>query len=355
MQRWHPFRQLLLARLREFYREPAVIFWVYGFPLLLAIGLGVAFAGGDTGIAEYGTQEASAVGIIDSPATAEAQALEQRLREKGLVVHLESAEACYGRLRTGQTAVVVVPGPTEYRYVYDALRPGSRMVRYRVDDIIQHWKAGSAIWHTADVVLDEPGSRYIDFLIPGLMGLNLMGGGLWGVGYVVVDLRVRKLLKRLLATPLRPRDFLLALLASRLVFLVPEMLVLVLAGRLLFGVPVRGSVGTLALVLVVGGAAFAGLGLLLASRTANTEVVSGLINLLMLPMWMLSGTFFASSRFPGWLQPFIAALPLTPLNHALRGVMLEGASLTAVLPEVAILAGWAVVSFLVALKWFRWG
>ncbi len=355
MHRWHPFWQLLLARLREFYREPAVIFWVYGFPLLLAIGLGVAFAGGDPGIAEFGTQEASAVGVIDSPDSAEAEALGQRLREEGLLVHVEDAEACQRRLRTGQVAVVVVPGPAEYQYVYDALRPGSRLVRYRVDDVVQHWKAAGASWRTVDVLLDEPGTRYIDFLIPGLMGLNLMGGGLWGVGYVVVDLRVRKLLKRLLATPLRPRDFLLALLTSRLVFLVPEMLVLVLAGRLLFGVPMRGAVGTLALVLVVGGAAFAGLGLLLASRTANTEVVSGLINLLMLPMWMLSGTFFASSRFPGWLQPFIAALPLTPLNHALRGVMLEGASLTAVLHEVATLAGWAVVSFLVALKWFRWG
>ncbi len=355
MQRWHPFRQLVLARLREFYREPAVIFWVYGFPLLLAIGLGVAFAGGDPGMAAYGSQDATVVDIIDSPASSEAHALGQQLRDKGVVVYLAGAEHCRQRLRTGQTALVIVPGPDGYQYVYDAVRPGSRLVRYRVDDIIQQWKASGPRWRTVDVLLDEPGSRYIDFLIPGLMGLNLMGGGLWGVGYVVVDLRVRKLLKRLLATPMRARDFLLAVLASRLVFLVPEMLVLVLAGRLLFGVPMRGSVATLALVLIVGGAAFAGLGLLLASRTANTEVVSGLINLLMLPMWMLSGTFFSSSRFPGWLQPFIEALPLTPLNHALRGVMLEGASLTAVLGEVAVLAGWTVVSFLVALKWFRWG
>jgi ABC transporter DrrB family efflux protein len=355
MQRWHPFRQLVLARLREFYREPAVLFWVYGFPLLLAIGLGVAFAGGDPGMAEFGTQQATVVDIIDSPDSSEAQALGQRLQEEGLVVHLAGAEQCRQRLRTGQTALVIVPRPDGYQYVYDAIRPGSRLVRYRVDDIVQRWKAAGSLWRTVDVLVDEPGSRYIDFLIPGLMGLNLMGGGLWGVGYVVVDLRVRKLLKRLLATPMRTRDFLLAILASRLVFLVPEMLVLVLAGWLLFGVPMRGALGTLALVLIVGGAAFAGLGLLLASRTANTEVVSGLINLLMLPMWMLSGTFFASSRFPGWLQPLIEALPLTPLNHALRAVMLEGAPLASVLGEVAILAGWAVVSFLVALKWFRWG
>jgi ABC-type multidrug transport system permease subunit len=146
--------------------------------------------------------------------------------------------------------------------------------------------------------MNEPGSRYIDFLVPGLVGMSLMGGGLWGVGFVIVDMRVRKLLKRFLATPMRRTDFLLAVVGSRLVFVFPEMLLLGLLGTLAFGMPLRGNVLTATLVVLVGGATFCGLGLLLACRTQKTETVSGLIQLLALPMWMLSGTFFSSARFP---------------------------------------------------------
>ena len=342
----YPLIQLMLARVREFYREPEAVFWVYGFPILIVVALGIAFRNKPV--------ENATVDVVAGPAADEVVG---QLQASGkFTARAFDAETCHRQLRTGKTDLVIVPQTGGgYEFDYDPTRPESLLARNAAADVLQRAAGRKDPVPTRDEEMKEPGGRYIDFLVPGLVGMSLMGGGLWGVGYAVVDLRVRKLLKRLLATPLRPRDFLLALLTSRLVFLVPEMLVLVLAGRLLFGVPIRGAVGTLALVLVVGGAAFAGLGLLLASRTANTEVVSGLINLLMLPMWMLSGTFFASSRFPGWLQPFIAALPLTPLNHALRGVMLEGASLTAVLHEVATLAGWAVVSFLVALKWFRWG
>jgi ABC-type multidrug transport system permease subunit len=186
------------------------------------------------------------------------------------------------------------------------------------------------------------------------MGLNLMGGGLWGVGFVIVDMRVRKLLKRLLATPMRRSDFLLSILISRLVFMIPEMLLLALFGILAFGVPERGNLMTLAAVVLTGGAAFAGIGLLLACRTDKTESISGLINLIMLPMWMLSGTFFSAKRFPEAIQPLIQALPLTQLNDALREIMLEGAPFGSVAVRVAILAGWGVVCFALALRWFRW-
>jgi ABC-type multidrug transport system permease subunit len=250
--------------------------------------------------------------------------------------------------------VVIVPSADGYRYLYDPTRPESLAARYRVDDLVQRWKAGARAWPTSDDLVREPGDRYIDFLIPGLMGLNLMGGGLWGVGFVLVDTRVRKLLKRLLAAPMRRSDFLLSVLASRLLLIVPEMLLLALAGHFLFGVPVRGSLAALAAVVLVGGAAFAGLGLLLACRTEKTETVSGLINLLMLPMWMLSGTFFAPDRFPRALQPLIEALPLTHLNVALRAVMLEGAPLADVAGRLAVLAAWGAVSFLLGLFWFRW-
>jgi ABC-type multidrug transport system permease subunit len=249
---------------------------------------------------------------------------------------------------------VSVAAADGYRYVYDPARPGSRLARCQVDAVVQAWKSARPTWPTADSTPEEPGDRYIDFLIPGLMGMNLMAGGLWGVGYVIVDMRVRKLLKRLLATPMRASDFLLSMLGSRLLCLAVEMVVLVVAGWLLFGVPVRGSGWGLALVVLAGASAFAGLGLVLASRVERTETVSGLINLFVLPMWMLSGTFFSPHRFPDPFQPVVRALPLTHLNDALRAVMLEGASAADVLAPVALLAGWAVVSFLAALACFSW-
>jgi ABC-type multidrug transport system permease subunit len=247
-----------------------------------------------------------------------------------------------------------VPQSSAYEYIFDPQRPDGPSTRDRVDDLVQRWKAGSAAWPTTDRTVQEPGGRYIDFLIPGLMGLNLMSGGLWGVGYVVTDLRVRKLLKMLLATPMRRGDFLLAIISSRLVLLVPEMLLFAAVGVYGFGVPFRGSALTLVLTLFVGAAAFAGIGLLAACRAGRTETISGVINLVMLPMWMLSGTFFSAARFPNWMQPFIDALPLTHLNDALRAVILDGASLTAVAGQLGILAAWAVASFALGLRLFRW-
>ena len=352
MSRWHPLWQLFLARLREFYREPAVLFWVYGFPLFLAIGLGIAFSGGEPEAPEVDIQGAPEVEVEQTPQSSEAAALKKLLEADGIKANIEGEEACRRRLQTGKTTLYIVPTPGGYRYVYDPTRPGSLTARYRVDDLVQRSKLST--WKPEDQVAREPGNRYIDFLIPGLMGLNLMGGGLWGVGFVIVDMRVRKLLKRLLATPMRRSDFLLSILISRLVFMIPEMLLLALFGILAFGVPERGNLMTLAAVVLTGGAAFAGIGLLLACRTDKTESISGLINLIMLPMWMLSGTFFSAKRFPEAIQPLIQALPLTQLNDALREIMLEGAPFGSVAVRVAILAGWGLVCFALALRWFRW-
>jgi ABC-2 type transport system permease protein len=371
MNRWYPLWQLLLARLREFYREPEVIFWVYGFPVLLAVGLGIAFRSKEPEPPAVDVQE-----VVES--STQTTALVEELRRSRLAADVQPEDQCRRRLRIGKTALYLVPLADGYRYVYDPARPESLLARARVDaaigrllagirreqesagsenggqDAARRWKAGSAEWQTVDAPTREPGSRYIDFLLPGLMGMNIMGGGLWGVGFVIVDMRVRKLLKRFLATPMRRADFLLSILGARLVFMLPEMLLLLLVGWFLFGVPIEGNPLTLALIIFVGAAAFSGIGLLIACRTSKTETVSGLMNLVMLPMWLLSGVFFSSRQFPDVAQPFIQALPLTQLNDALRDVMLEGASLAGVGWRLAALVGWAVVSFWVALKSFRW-
>jgi ABC transporter DrrB family efflux protein len=184
--------------------------------------------------------------------------------------------------------------------------------------------------------------------------MNIMSGGMWGVGFVIVDMRSRKLLKRLIATPMKRGHFLGAMVASRMVLVFAEMALLLASGWLVFDLVVRGPVWQIALVALLGSFVFAGLGLLVASRTQKVETVSGLMNLVMLPMFVFSGIFFSSERFPEAIQPFVRALPLTALNDALRAVVLEGAGLAAQLPRIAVLAAWGAISFGLALRMFRW-
>jgi len=343
MMKYHPLEELLKARVREFIREPETIFWVYLFPVLLAIGLGVAFR----------NRPVERV-FVDIENHAEAASVAQRLRSSpDLVVAIHSSEECLNRLRFGRSAVVVIPGST-YRFLFDPTRPESAYARQRVDDVLQRAAGRRDPVSTAERHITEPGTRYIDFLIPGLLGMNLLAGGMWGVGYVIVDMRVRRLLKRYIATPMKKRDFLWATIGGRMVFVIPEVLVILGAGALLFGVPIRGNLFSVFVLSFLGAISFAGLGLLVACRAQKLETVTGLMNLVMLPMWLLSGIFFSPERFPGLLQPLVQALPLTQFNYALREVILEGTSLGSQVWRIAIIAAWGAVSFLCTLRWFRW-
>src|SRR5882672_7516916 len=341
----HPLVQLTLARMREFYREPEAIFWVFGFPIVLAFALGLAFRNSGPGELKVGV--AAGRGGGDSALAATLDATPQL----GAAV-LDSATA-WLRLRTGRIALLVVPGdPVVYRY--DSTRTESRLARLEVDDALQraHGRADPVAVRDARIV--EAGSRYIDFLIPGLLGMNLLGSGIWGVGFSVVQARQKKLLKRFMATPMRRSHYLLGFILSRLIFLFVEVVALVGFGRIMFGVGVRGSIVVLAAIAILGALSFAGLGLLVASRARTIEGVSGLMNLVMLPMWILSGTFFSYARFPDVMIPFVKALPLTALNDALRAVMIDGAALTSLGGSLAIVLAWGAVSFVIALKIFRW-
>jgi ABC-2 type transport system permease protein len=350
-RRYWPLGQLILARLREFYREPEAIFWVYGFPILMVVALGIAFR----------NKPAEQI-VVDVQQEGAEQAKVQFVRDtlqknKIFKVQVNDSARCRLRLRTGKTALVVVPPSSAggaYEYIFDPTREESRLAQGQVDDALQRAAGRVDPLPIRIQTMQEPGGRYIDFLVPGLLGMSLMGGGLWGVGFVIVDMRIRKVLKRFLATPMRKSDFLLGILLSRLLFMVPEIFVLLLFAWLAFGVVIQGSLLVLVILILLGALTFAGIGLLVASRAKTLEAVSGLMNLVMLPMWVLSGIFFSSERFPEAMQPFIQALPLTPLNDALRAVILEGASLPQLWPQTAILGSWAVGSFVLALRWFRW-
>lgn len=334
--------ELTLARVRLFFREPSAMFWTFGFPVILAIALGIAF--------RNKPPDPVRVAVEDGPG---AWPVHQELEGPTVDVIVVDAAAARTELRAGKVALVVVPGPPR-TYRYDETRPESRMARLLVDDRLQRADGRRDPTAVVDERVAEPGARYIDFLIPGLVGLTLMSGSMWGIGYLIVEMRTKKLIKRMLATPMRRSDFLLSFVVMRALFVVLEVPVLFGFGWLAFGVRVTGSPLLLMGVAMLGALSFAGLGLLVASRAQNTQTVGGLMNLVMMPMFVGSGVFFSASKFPDALQPFVRALPLTALNDAMRAVVNESAGLAAIARPVALLAGVGVVSFALALKLFRW-
>jgi ABC-type multidrug transport system permease subunit len=341
---------LTLARWRSFYREPSTLFWAFAFPLVLALALGVAFRNRPPEPV-YAAVETRADAREDAARLRDALA-----RSPEVKVQLLDKDAAHEALRTGKVALVVVPAaddqPRTYRF--DPTRPESRLARTIVDDVLQAADGRHDPTRVADGKITEPGSRYIDFFIPGLIGMNLMSSGMWGIGFVLVELRTRKLIKRLLATPMRKRDFLISFGVTRALFLVGELPIMIGFSWLVFGVGVRGSLALLIGVATLGSLTFAGIGLLCASRATNTQTANGLVNLVQLPMIMCSGVFFSSARFPDALQPIIRAMPLTALNDAMREVMIDGASAAAVARPIAVMLAWGLVSFALALRLFRW-
>jgi ABC-2 type transport system permease protein len=346
--RWSGYKHLLLTRLRELQREPEVIFWVFGFPLILALGLGIAFRNKPA--------DATSIAIVSGPGAQDILAMLQHSPHKSLIHSdvLDQSQALQG-FRLGKYDLVVEPGEKgSLRYRFDPARPESVLARAEVDAALQSAAGRKDIISTTTVTSSEPGSRYIDFLVPGMLGMNTMNAAMWGIGFALVEMRQRKLLKRFVATPMRRTDFLLALLSSRLLLMVVEVGLLLGFGALVFHMRILGSLFTILLIGAIGAISFWGVGLLTASRAQKIESVSGLMNLVMMPMWIFSGVFFSYQRFPAVVQPFIKLLPLTALNDALRDTILQGASLASQSGRILVLLVWGGVSFLLAVRWFRW-
>ena len=330
-------------RWRIFAREPSALFWTYGFPVALALALGVAFRNRPPEPAEVALQAAPEAEVL------------RNILATNTAVHVRwlNPQEARNALRVGKVSLVVVAGPAR-SYQYDPTRPESRMARAIVDDALQRAEGRADVSHVKDEIVTEPGSRYIDFLIPGLLGFNLMSSGLWGVGFVIVDMRVRKLIKRMTATPMSRSHFLLSFVLVRGAFLLGELPVLLAFAYWVFDVPVRGSLLLVVALAAFGSLMFAGIGLLLGCRAQNTHTVAGLVNMVTLPMLVTSGVFFSAARFPQVVQPLIRFLPLTALIESIRSVMLDGVGVHAVAWQIAIMAIWGALSFLVALRLFRW-
>lgn len=338
-----PIVELTLARLREFFREPEAVFWAFIFPIVITVALAIAFP-------SSGTRDV----LVGVEAGARGDAIRRALAAvPGIAVRDVTAADERRLLREGVVQVVVVPTvPPIYRF--DPARPESRVARVVVDEALKRADGRVDPWQAREEPQEVAGSRYVDWLIPGLVGMGIMSNGMWTIGFGIVQTRMRKLLKRLVASPMQRREFLLSHLLARLAFLPPEVLIPLLFAVAVFGTPVNGSAWAIAALCLVGALTFGAIGLLLGSRARTFEAISGLMNLATLPMWILSGVFFSSANFPAPMQPLIQALPLTALVDALRAVILDGASLAAIRGELLLLAAWAIVPFTVALRVFSW-
>ena len=361
-RRWAGYRHLLWARILELKREPEVVFWIFIFPLLLAAGLGVAFRNKPADITSVvvidGPHAQKTVAMLESSSRANSihggsnKNASQNTEIRAIVLDRDAALKAF---HFGKYDLAVeANNDGSYTYYYDPARPESVLSRAEIDSVLQSSAGRKDAVTTSSRTSSEPGSRYIDFLIPGLLGMNLMNSGMWGVGFALVEMRQRKLLKRFVATPMRRGDFLLALMSSRLILMVVEVGLLLSFGVLAFHMRVQGSVWSVIVIGSIAAVAFGGLGLLTACRAQKIESVSGLINLVMMPMWIFSGVFFSYQKFPAVAQPLIKLLPLTALNDALRATITEGASLSSQSGRLLVLAVWGGVSFILALRWFRW-
>ena len=339
----HQLVELTLVRLREFLREPEALFWSFLFPILMTCARGVAFSSRSEGRFIVGVAQQA-----DSAAVTNALA-----RDAHFTVRVIAPEAVDRAVRDGTAAVVVIPGsPPTYRY--DQARAESQAARMAVDAALQRAAGRSDAFKAVEEPVAIVGSRYIDWVIPGLLGMGIMSTGMWSVGFSIATARNRKLLKRFVATPMVRAYYLASFVFSRLLFLTLETIVLMTFAWVTFGVAVHGSILTFAFVCLMGALTFGGMALLVASRPRTIEALSGLLNFVMLPMWIVSGVFFASSNFPDVAQPVIQVLPLTALIDALRAVTNDGQSLAGVAPDLGILALWGTTSFVIALKIFRW-
>lgn len=346
-EKLNPLAELVKARLREFYREPAIVFWVFGFPLVMALGLGAAFRSRPPDLPRLGV-------VVSEESDTSRRFLGALKESPEAITEVFDRQAGDRALARAKIDALVLLERDGIETVVDPTQEKSARAELVAQNIIQVAGGRKDPVPERNSRVTKLGSRYIDFLIPGLIGMNIMGSSLWGVGYNLVVARKRKLLRRYGVTPMRRPHFLLSYFIARALFLTAELGTLVLFGALFFDMVVQGGIFSLAVLALLGAAAFAGISLVIGARVSNTETANGWTNLVQMPMWLLSGVFFSYERFPEFLHAPIRLLPLTALVDGFRAIYNDGHSLVGVMPEILVLSAWGLAGFFIALRTFRW-
>ncbi|MDR1682734.1 MAG: ABC transporter permease [Candidatus Symbiothrix sp.] len=353
--------QLTLTQILETVREPEVLFWGIVFPVLISIGLGFAFT--QNSISKFNvvmTQENPIVldSLLSVFASPENENLVWKISDKTLgdtELRFSYSDWKSGivALKRGEADLIVGDSAGVIRYHFDPHNSQSQLAYLKLSGLIQS-PASSTQSDTAIVPLTLKGVRYIDFLIPGLIAMGIMSSILWGISYTLIERRSQKLLRRMVATPMKKSYFIFAMMMVRIAMNFIEAIIIFLAALLLFGVEIQGNIAALIVLFLAGNIAFTGIAVLVSSRTAKTEVGTGWINAVQMPMMILSGIFFSYHNFPAWSIPVIKLLPLTALTDGMRSIFNEGAGWLEILAPSTALSVFGILCFWLGIKCFKW-
>ncbi|XOV95048.1 MAG: ABC transporter permease [Bacteroidota bacterium] len=348
-------RQLILlidVELKEYLREPGILFWALFFPILLALGLGLAFSG--KGEQKRSVAVVCQVSDCQLPFGLDGNKDKVLGNEKIGITTYEFIESDWDEaikmLKKGIVSMILEVKGDDVQYHFD---PNNAEANYAYLQLSEALK-GVEINQDNITVLEQKGTRYIDFLVPGLLAMGVMMSCMWGISYSNVDRRNKKLLRRMVATPMKKYNYVASQLVSRLMLSAVEVLLLVGFTKWIFDVSITGSILAVILLVIAGNVAFTGLAILIASRTANTQIANGLINLVVMPMMILSGIYFSYHNFPDLMISIIQFLPLTVLADSIRSVFIEGATLVNVLPEIIGLFAFGFILYGLGIRIYKW-
>ena len=379
MNRWVRFNQLwqlISALFREIIREPGVLFWGILFPIMMSLGLGLAFTKKadvirKVAIINIGEKSASGsensviAGFLQKNCERNVQGVpdtwqwKYTIRDKKLgnsvfLFYNMKWDEAVKLLKRGTINVLLLGMNDSVEYHFDPMNPDAQLTYLKLSTIVGKGEVQPVQSSTEIKPLTVTGTRYIDFLVPGLIAMGVMMSSMWGISYGIIEKRSKKLLRRLVATPMKKSHFLIALITVRITMNFIESLVLFLFALFAFKMTIQGNISALVLMFLAGNIAFAGIAVFVSSHTSNTEVGNGLINFVVFPMMVLSGIFFSYQNFPDWSLPFIKNLPLTMLADGIRSIFNEGAGYHEIALPVLILLAIGTLFFTVGLKIFKW-
>ena len=370
--------ELISAYFKEIIREPGVLFWGIAFPILMSLGLGIAFTkkpdivrnvaliASSQSVSRMSDSSDKIISFLQNHAektetagsTSETYKIvipDAKLGNTTFLFKLTTWQNAMDLLKRGNLSIILDEKNGQGQYHFDPMNPDAQLTYLKLTELFgEKGRQSNLLKETNVEPLTVSGTRYIDFLVPGLIAMGIMMSCMWGLSYGIIDKRSKKLLRRMVATPMRKSYFLIALITVRVGMNFVESSLLFLFAALVFNITIQGNIAALIIIFLAGNIAFAGIAIFISSHTGNTEIGNGLINVVVLPMMVLSGIFFSYHNFPDWSIPFIKLMPLTMLADGIRSIFIEGAGFAQNTVPTIILLAIGVFFFSTGLKLFKW-